>query len=388
MSFKTWEKRGKRVATRLLVKSLGGKRNAGPKPNVADLESILVVRTQNQLGDLLLATPALRALRAHAPRARIDLVVTPANGDAVFGTPRVDEVIVYDKRVLRRRPFAARAFADRLRAPRYDLAIVLASVDFSMTSLWIAALARAKGRAGRAGAGDRERELAGEFFDWVLADPRPNRHQTAVNLDLLRELGVAPCGPEPEIFPTSAERARGTAVLGDALGAEGPGLRVVLHPGAGKIPNRWDAARFGAVAAALRSDGHRVAAAVGPREHDLLDALDRGAGAKIARLPSLEVRELAAAFGSADLVVANDTGVLHVAAASGAHVLALFGPTDPALWCPSSARVAFVRAPGGDLTRLEVASVMPLASGFARSIATGEPWPVGLSRAPSLDLSA
>ena len=164
----------------------------------------------------------------------------------------------------------------------------------------------------------------------------------------------------------------------------GSGLRILIHPGAGKKPNRWPAERFGEVGEALRAEGHSVATCSGPGEIGLLGAMDRAAGRPFPRLPGLGLRELAAAFAAADLVLVNDTGVLHLAAASAPAVLALFGPTDPELWCPATPRVRTVRAPGGDLRRLESAVVREAAVGWASARGDGGEAPSSLQSAPGI----
>jgi len=382
MSLKTWERRGKRGLTRAAALALRARGEAGELPDLADLERILLIRQQNQLGDMLLGTPLFRAVRERAPRARIDLVSGPPNHDAVRGNVHLDHVILYDKSALLRRPLEARRFAEALRAARYDLVLVLSTVSFSVTSAWLAALSGARRRAGRPGPGGRGAEISRDLYHWVLPEPREGRHQTAVNLDLVRPFGAETADGCPEIFLNEAEEAAGRAAAHAAFGA-GDALRVLVHPGAGKKPNRWPAERFGEVAAALLAAGHRVAACAGPREAGLLAALDRGAGRAVPRLPSLGFRELAGAFRSANLLLANDTGVLHLGAAAGIPTLALFGPTDPRQWCPACSHVRYLLAPGGDLARLPVAEVRGAATAWAAALAgTGET-PPGAHPAPS-----
>jgi heptosyltransferase-2 len=380
VSLKTWERRGKHGLTRAASRLLRARGPAGAPPDLADLERILLVRQQNQLGDLLLGTPALRAIRARAPSARIDLVVGPQNADAVRGSRRLDHVLVYDKAAWMRRPLDGRRFAVELREARYDLALVLSTVSFSYTSAWLAAISGARFRGGRPGPGGRGAEIARDVYHWSLPAPREGRHQTAVNLDLVAPFGVTPDGGEPEIFVDESEQAAGRDALDAALGRGA--LRVVIHPGAGKKPNRWPAERFGEVAAALAAEGHRVAICSGPAELGLLAAMERGAATNLPRLGPLRFRELAGAFRAADLVLANDTGVMHLAAATGVKVLALFGPTDPALWCPAAPAARVLRAPGGDLARLPVDVVREAALGWAAHLAGAGPMPGVLERAP------
>ncbi len=212
----------------------------------------------------------------------------------------------------------------------------------------------------------------------MLTRPTPidGRHQTAVNLDGVSPLGAAVDDWTPEIHLSDAERAEGARRLDEAVGQSGTrsGLRVLVHPGAGKPPNRWAAERFGEVAAALCAAGHRVVGASGPSETALLPRVDSGAGRLIPRLASGDVRTLAGAIAAADLLIANDTGVLHLGAAVGVPVLALFGPTDPTVWCPAAPGVRWMRAPGGDLEQLTTAVVRDAALAFAAHVAgEGEP---------------
>jgi ADP-heptose:LPS heptosyltransferase len=381
---KSWEKRGKRGLGRILGRALKASADPGPLPDVAALASLLVIRTQNQLGDMFLATPAFRALRARAPNARIDLLATPANVDAVRESARFDHVLVFDKREWMRDPSAAPRFRRRLRDAAYDLAIVLSTVDFSTTSVGLAALSGARRRCGRAGLRPAEQDIAADAYHWVLPAPTPNVHQSEANWELVAQLGALPDEGAPEIFFSHEEAEHGASALDELLGERAAGgLRIMMHPGAGKLPNRWPAERFGKAARALQTTGHRVCATAGPNELDLLERMNAGAGAAIPRLPGMPVRELGAAIACADLLIANDTGILHLGAAAGTHALALFGPTDPRQWCPASPRVFYLESPAGVMANLSTDAVITGASALAKHIAGG-PLPAGLTPAPRL----
>jgi ADP-heptose:LPS heptosyltransferase len=381
MSLKTWEKKGKRGITRAMSFALRA-RGTPPMPDLRDLGAILLVRHHNQLGDMLLSTPVFRAVRERAPSARIDLVAGPENVDAVRRNPHLDEVLLYDKAAYLRRPMDGKRFLDRLRGARYDLAIVVSTVAFSHTSAWIAALSGARCRLGRPGPGGRESDTAEELYHRVLPAPTEGRHQTGVNLDLVAPLGAIASDWRPVISLEREEERTGRELLRASLAANGPGLRVVIHPGAGKLPNRWPAERFGEVASALIARGHQVATAAGPGESSLLHRVDRGAGQVLRRIPPCRVRVLGAVLQEADLVLANDTGVLHLGAAVGTPVLALFGPTDPAIWCPAAPAVRWLRAPGEDLDRLSTSVVEQAAVGLADALAGGGAMPSELAAAP------
>ena len=383
MSLKSWERRGKRVLTRAFSRAVGRGPSDEPLPDLATLERILLVRQHNQLGDMLLGSPILRAVRARAPRARIDLVSGPFNHEAVRGSRHVDEVLLYDKARLLRRPLEAKRFAERLADARYDLALVVSSVAFSHTSAWIAVLSQAERRAGRPGPGGGGADVARDLFDWVLPAPHEGRHQTGVHLDLVAPFGAATDDWRPDITLDEAEAAEGRDALHAVLGPRGGSLRVVVHPGAGKEANRWPADRFGEVCAALRSLGHRVCVCVGPAERGLLTEMDGGAGVALPRLPPLVVHGLGGALADCDLALVNDTGVLHLAAAVGTSVLALFGPTDPGVWCPAAPSVWTMRAADGRMASLATDAVSRAALGLAAHVTGDARPPASLQPAPS-----
>jgi ADP-heptose:LPS heptosyltransferase len=130
-----------------------------------------------------------------------------------------------------------------------------------------------------------------------------------------------------------------------------------VHPGSGSPSKNWPAARF-----AELLDGWRGPFLVveGPADGPAVDPLRSRTDVVVAR--GLPVRVLGALLAHASLYVGNDSGVTHLAAACGVPTLALFGPTDPALWSPVGPRARVLTAPAGDLARLQVEEVRSLAN--------------------------
>ncbi len=382
MSLKRWEKKGKHQITKMLGRALRARGEAPELPDFSELESILLVRQQNQFGDMLLGSPVFRAVRQRALRARIDLVTGPANHECVRACAHLDEVMLYDKVAYLRNPKAAKRFTERLRGARYELVLVLSTVSFSYTSGWLAALSGARWRAGRPGPNGSGASTADDLFHWVLPEPVPERHQTGVNLDLVTPFGASDADWTPEIHLSPESERAGDHALFETLGTIGNGLRIVMHPGAGKKPNRWPAERFGQVARTLEDAGHRVAITTGPSETGLFDEVDAGAGRELPRLPPLGLHALAGALKHADFLMANDTGVLHLGASAGVPILALFGPTDPAQWCPAAPRVWHLRGDEDDVANLSI-DVVSEACGEIVSHLDGGRVPVTPNEAPS-----
>jgi heptosyltransferase-2 len=164
----------------------------------------------------------------------------------------------------------------------------------------------------------------------------------------------------PVLFPSEADRQFAAGFLARAFpGAAGP--LIALHPGSGGERKNWPAARWAALGDALFSlaPDSRVLL-VGGEADDAPLAHLRAAWRDRAIHTALDLPlpELAAILQRARLFLGHDSGISHIAAAAGAPCLLLFGPTDPDIWAPLSGAVRIVRAPGDDLTRLPLDTVV------------------------------
>jgi heptosyltransferase-3 len=162
-------------------------------------------------------------------------------------------------------------------------------------------------------------------------------------------LFAGPDPPPPLAF--SEDERRGAQALGRGL----PEGFLAVHPGSGSPAKDWPADRF-AEAAQRLACGRPWLLVLGPAEAQASD----WPGAVVAR--EWPLRPLAVVLARAGLFVGNDSGVAHLAAASGAPTLTLFGPTNPALWAPVGSVVTTLRAPGGDLSALTVDAVVERAT--------------------------
>ena len=190
-----------------------------------------------------------------------------------------------------------------------------------------------------AAVGNRLRALGGDPVR--VFDPRPPANGSVHAADHL--LGALPAPATPTPAPTLClpdELLEQAAVAHRRLGAEHGGL-VVLAPGAGGDLKRWPLAAYRELAARLEEAALDVAWLLGPVERE------RWAGFRPARcLPDAGPSMTAALLAGVSLLVGNDTGTSHLAAAMGTPVLALFGPTDPGTWAPRGPAVRVLRAPG------------------------------------------
>jgi hypothetical protein len=141
-----------------------------------------------------------------------------------------------------------------------------------------------------------------------------------------------------------------------------PGF-LALHPGSGSPRKNWPADRFAELARRLSPEAPWLLVG-GPADSGVLERLATAPGSVLAR--NLPLRELAAVLSHAGIYIGNDAGVSHLAAASGAPTLALFGPTHSTTWRPLGQRVLALEAPGGDLAALGVDVVEEAAGRLQR----------------------
>ncbi len=336
----------------------------GPSPN------ILVVRQQNQMGDMLLTTPCFRALRESLPGSWITLVASDENEAVVRSNPHLDEVVVYRKTLFRRNPAALLNFLAAVRKRRYDVGIVISTVSLSVTSVLICLASRARCRVGFSGSSfgmgfvDRAFHAAFPILD-------PDVHQTRLALSLLENLGVHTQDLSPIMVPSSEAEAFAREFMsgrgletGEVAGHTdlGAGPVVGIHPGAGKNKNRWPASGFASVSNALRKElGARILVIGGPADSEAIDTMLSALDFKPVLLSGESLDRVAAVIKRLSLFICNDTGVLHVSAAVGCPTLSLFGPTDPSKWAPLSGRVTTLRASDSDLKHLGEDKVLEAA---------------------------
>lgn len=328
-----------------------------------DVRRIVIVRALF-LGDLLLATPAWRALRRRFPRAEFTLVGLPWADEFVARVPRlIDRFVPFPgyPGLVELPVDAARtaAFLAEQRAYGYDLALQMHG-DGTASNGLVAELGAAAS-VGLALPGDTRLDVPMPWPD--------DCHEALRWLGLAGALGAATADIRLELELSAADERWGEALLGPA--PEAP--LVGLHLGAKDPARRWPASRFAALGAALRRHaGAAIVLTGGPHERPLT-----AEAASLLDAPALDLAgqtdlgSFAAVVRRLDLLVTNDTGASHVAAAVGTPSVVLFGPTRPAHFAPLDGRRhvavdALAHAPAGcgpadALARLPVQPVLDAA---------------------------
>ncbi len=279
---------------------------------------LLLVRL-SALGDILFALESLAALKAERPDVRVDFLVEDRFAALLQDHPLIDELIVFPRR--KRRRILGHVW--HLRRKKYAAVLDLHGI---LKSSWQVFLARGRHKVGYAPPGSREGSYI--VYNRRVELPTPLPHRAARGAFLLRELGLRHTTARAELPITSGV---------PEFFADTRGARVILHPGTSTFAKfkRWPMDRFATLADRLQARGMAVAMSFGPGEEGLLTQMqERTPGVIPIDGRALGLSRLAQAMRQAQVVVAADTGPLHIATAVGARVVALFGPKAPALYGP------------------------------------------------------
>ncbi|MBI4342081.1 MAG: lipopolysaccharide heptosyltransferase II [Candidatus Omnitrophica bacterium] len=279
------------------------------------------------LGDVILSTPTLRAVRRQFPKAHIALAVGRRAYEAVARCPYLNDLLIYDGKRKDRGIAGQLGFVRRLRQRGFDLSIDLQ--NSRKTHLW-AWLAGIPIRAGY-------RRKLGWLLNRGVRQPRVVLAPIAHQHYLLTHAGFTPDGERLELWPSPLDEQQALRLL-DGLKAPG-GQLVGVHPGgSGRWrTKRWELANWARLCDALAERNVQLVVTGGPEERALagaLSGLTRTPPRVVAGQTSL--MELACLIKRCDVFLAHDSSSLHVAAAVGTPTVALFGPTDPQRHLPPS----------------------------------------------------
>jgi ADP-heptose:LPS heptosyltransferase len=286
-----------------------------------------------QLGDMLCAVPALRALRQACPDAHITLIGLPSAQPFVARFPQYVDALMTFPGIAQfpeqqARPQSLPDFYRAARERGFDLAIQMhGSGGESLPIVRKLGARRVVGFVPRP-----DQAAPRRLMPWPDHLPEPLRYTS-----LMRFLGIPVANEELELPLTAADH--GAALDAARTGSFDPARTVFFHPGARLPSRRWPLERHAAVAAALALDGWTIAVTGSPDEVDLTRALvglvDDAAGGHVVDLGGrTSLGALAALLSRAPLLVCNDTAVSHVAAARGTRSVVVACGSDTRRWAP------------------------------------------------------
>jgi lipopolysaccharide heptosyltransferase II len=291
---------------------------------------MLAVRL-DALGDVLMTTPALRALKAARPDRHLTLLTSRAGAAVAALVPEVDDVLVYEAPWMKATaPRGDRTpdleMIQRLRAGRFDAAVIF--TVYSQNPLPAALLCYLAGVPRRlAHCHENPYQL---LTDWVR-DPEPTdgvRHEVRRQLDLVATIGCTGAEERLSLAVSEASRARVSRLL------EGRGLQsrpwLLVHPGATAPSRRYPPAQFAQAARTLARDtGCAIVLSGVGDDRALEEMLAAMPDVETHMLDGLPLGEFAALVEAAPLLLCNNSGPVHVAAAVGTPVVDLYALTNP-----------------------------------------------------------
>lgn len=307
--------------------------------------NILAVRLDN-MGDVLMLGPALRAVKETSPGARLTLLASPGGAQVAPLLPWVDEVIIWHpiwQDVGNRLPFDPEReleFIHGLAARRFDAALIFSS--FSQTPHTPAYACYLAGIPLRAG---ESKEFGGSTLTTELRGAPEDMHQTERNLRLVEQLGFHADDRRLCARITADAQSSALAKLA-ARGIDDSAPYIVISPGASAQARRYPAERFGSVTQELTHDGWQVVAPGVSRERGLIDAMTQAAPNAVPLVGALSVAEYAALIARAALVVCNDTLAMHLADAAMTPAVVLYSGTEyEEQWRPRFTEHMLLRVP-------------------------------------------
>lgn len=309
-----------------------------PRTANHEYERILVVRT-DRIGDVLLSTPVIKALRDNLPNAYIAMMISPYAGDILEGNPYLDKVIIYDKDKAQRSWQGSIKFAATLKKEGFDLAIILHPTNRVHLVTFFAGIPRRLGY---------NRKLGFLLTDRIKHTKQlGEKHETEYNLDFLRYLGLDP--QDMTLFmPIKQESEEWAVKFLKEEGIKESEKLLVVNPGASCPSKIWPAERFAELIDRLIEEyGFKVLIIAGPKDASIAGrVISHMHHQAINMAAKTTLSQLASVLKRSRLFISNDSGPVHMASALSVPVVSIFGRNQkglsPKRWGPTGKRSAFL----------------------------------------------
>lgn len=304
----------------------GEKRKAGW--GTYPVEKVLLMRLDHK-GDVLMTTPAIRAVRMHFPLAKIHMMTGRWSADVLKNNPYLDRILIYNSKWYNRGKRNFNGILQnslvRLKAlfERYDLAI---NFRGDGNNLLLTYFTGATYRVAHVSPGP-ERTHQGLWLTHRVPY-KEEMHEVDRNLSLVRVLGVQEKGKSLDLFVNKEDEAA-LQHLFKRVKSERSGPIIVLHPGGGWALNRWPLERYAELADWLIETFQAAVIVVGgPEERGMMDSMKQTMKHDpIDAVGKTTIQQLSAILKLAHIFIGNDGGVMHVAEATQVPIVSLFGPS-------------------------------------------------------------
>lgn len=355
------DKQIRHLATRMLSLFTGKSNEERLDLPKERIEKILLVRANFRMGNSILAIPAIFLFRRNFPQARIDFVGSPISRILFQNLP-----IDHHYEVTRRFPDASWAYfvlLSQIRSVGYDLAVELSCSQSALGS-FIVGFSASRFRVGREGKWDH-------WFNVRI--PKPvKRSKYQLLPSFVASMGLEGGEVFPSIVLSSAEKTEGRRRVMVVVG-QGKGLVVGVFVGGRKEwGKRWPKEHFLQLITALRARGVKVIVFFGPEEKKLIGFFEQGLARDVSLVCEPSLRTLAAMVSNCQLLVACDSGPMHLACAVGRRTVAIFQKPNFDHWGPPPSLARIVFQPGGvsakevlDVCLLELSRLPPSSNPLA-----------------------
>ena len=305
-------------------------RQAGITDYRDNFKRILIART-DRIGDVLLSTPVIKAMRDSYPDAYIAMMVSPYARDIVDGNPYLDEVIIYDKDGKHKSWMRSVKFARNLKKKRFDLSLILHPTNRVHLISFFAGIPRRIGY---------DYKLGVLLTDRIKHTKQlGEKHELEYNLDLVRYLGIEP--KDKSLFmPIKPEAEKWAEELFRQEGIKNHDKLLAIHPAASCPSKIWPNERFAEVADRLVAKyGFKVLVVAGPRDIAIAqNVIKQMHNPTINLAGKVSVSQLASVLKRCQLFISNDSGPVHIASSVGTPVISIFGRSQkglsPKRWGP------------------------------------------------------
>ncbi len=294
----------------------------------------VLVLLREHIGDVVNSTAALHCLRRRFARAYLCVEVGERAAEVLQNFPGIDEIWI---RRTHQGLWGKLQCIYRLRKGRFDLAVILDDSADMVLHAWMAGIPVRVGVR-------RKRKFEGLYTAFVPHDP--SRHETLEHFrDLVQMLGGDVSDYRPRLYPSAEDRQAAERELYQA-GWDGSTPLVGLNPGASREHRQWFPERFAQVCDALSEQGMQCVVLGGPGDRGLVEQmLAHCHSHPLVLTGRLTILQLAALMPRLSLLITADSGPMHIAAAMGTRVVALYGRSDPAYTGPFGEGHVILRHP-------------------------------------------
>jgi len=280
----------------------------------------------NWLGDVLLSTAAIRAIKKANPETHVACMVVERCFEILEGNPYLDEIIIFDEKKSHKGLIKKIRFIQELKRKQFDIAFLF---HRSFTRTLITFLAGIPQRVGY-------RTAKRAFLLTKKVEPAKNEiHRLDYYLNIARSVGIKDDGRLYDLFISQSDQGFARSIL-ESEGIKKEDFTVVINPGGNWEPKRWSKENFAKLSDRLIQElGAKIVICGAHKDIDLAKDIAR----KMQENPVIlagktTLKQLGAVMKESDLVISADSGPMHIAAAVGANLIALFGPTSPEVTGP------------------------------------------------------